>query len=89
MEIEISEHFDILTEVYWNVCAVECYYGISVVCKDMTLPKLSSEELIIVNGWNLLLGQAAVENNSFSFYHEKGPKNRGISLLLIFLVFNS
>jgi hypothetical protein len=42
--------------------------------KNMAEPKMSGEELIILNGWNMLLGKSAVENHSFSFHHEKGPK---------------
>jgi hypothetical protein len=60
--------------VYWAICELECFWGISQLGKNMAEPKMSGEELIILNGWNMLLGKSAVENHSFSFHHEKGPK---------------
>lgn len=69
-------------DVFWAVCELECFWGVSQLSKNMTVPKMSVEELIIVNGWNMLLAKSAVENHGFSFHHEKGPKERGIYLLL-------
>jgi hypothetical protein len=43
----------------------------------MCKPKLSSEGLIISDGWHILLAQNAIGNNTFSFNHDVGPKNRG------------
>jgi hypothetical protein len=45
----------------------------------MCKPKLSSEGLIISGGWHILLAQNAIDNNTFSFNHDIGPKNQGIS----------
>jgi hypothetical protein len=38
---------------------------------------LSNEELVIVNGWHILLAKEAIDNHCFSFSHEKGPLNQG------------
>jgi hypothetical protein len=48
-------------------------WGIAQLGRNMAAPKFSQEELIIINGWSMLLGESAVDNHSFSFHHEKGP----------------
>ncbi len=70
-----------MIDVYWHVCMAECFWSVSQLSKNMAPPKLSQEELIVIDGWNMLLGQNAVDNHVFSFYHEKGPHDRGSSFL--------
>lgn len=73
LESMVVESSAVLEECYWRTCLIECWAGISEVTVGMSRPKYSSEGLIISGGWHLLLGQDAIDNNSFSFNHSKGP----------------
>lgn len=43
----------------------------------MSRPKLSSEGLIVSNGWHVLLSGDVIHNNSFSFCQSQAPSNFG------------
>lgn len=60
--------------LYWQVCEIECYWGISQLSRSMCEPRLSSEALIVSNGWHLLLTGEAIHNHAFSFGQTLAPK---------------
>ena len=73
LEQEINDVAEELIDAYWRVSVIECMWGIGQLGRNMAPPKFSQEELIVINGWSMLLGENAVDNHSFSFHHEKGP----------------
>lgn len=74
LDQDVNEIAEELIDVYWRTCAVECFWGISQLSKNMAVPRMSDEELVVINGWHMIVGQNCIENHSFSFHHEKGPK---------------
>lgn len=78
MEALIIERSAIIMDLYWKLCNIECFWGISQISKNMCRPRLSSEALIISNGWHLLLSENVIHNHIFSFCQSQAPKNQGI-----------
>ena len=52
----------------------------------MCKPKLSSEALIVSNGWHILLSGNAIHNNSFSFGQAQAPKQYGTYFFIKFTI---
>jgi hypothetical protein len=77
MEGLVIEREALLLRLYWKVCELECFWGVSQLSKNMCQPRMSSEALIVSNGWHMLLSGDIIHNHCFSFGQAQAPKQYG------------
>lgn len=72
--IELESHVrglsDEVRTVYRLLCEFDCWFAIAKVSKSLVRPQLSSDRLIVLNGWHMLLGEKSVNNHAFSLPFE-------------------
>jgi DNA mismatch repair ATPase MutS len=70
MESHIRNHSDEIRNVYRLLCEFDCMFAIAKVSRSLTRPQLSTNKLVILNGWHMLLGERSVNNHAFSIPFE-------------------
>lgn len=70
------ERQEVIMGLYWQLCEIECYWGVAQVSHSMCRPKISSEGLILANAWHPLLSGEVIRNHAFSFPQSQAPRDR-------------
>lgn len=64
---EVKKRKDELCKAYALIGELDCMMAIAKISQSLTKPIISSGTFIIKDGWNLLIDEAAVTNNFFSY----------------------
>ena len=82
METLVVSRSQSISNLYWKLCEIECFWGVSQACNHMCKPRLSREALLLAHSWHPLLPPHSIKNHCCSFPQSQAPRQQGIKYFM-------